>query len=69
MLVLTRGVGEEVTVEGGIRFRILEIRGNSKVRVGIIAPDSVSITRSELETVPDIDDSDLDCIGVGSRLT
>jgi carbon storage regulator len=48
MLVLTRKVGESIVVaELGIVLTLLEIQGN-KVRLGISAPDEVSIYREEV---------------------
>ena len=46
MLVLSRKPGQSI-VAGEISFKILEVRGN-KVLVGIEAPDSVNIRRTEL---------------------
>lgn len=50
MLVLERGVGEEITV-GNIRIVVIRARGK-RVHIGIDAPRSVTITR------PDAKDSD-----------
>lgn len=47
MLVLTRKVGEEVVIGGNIRVRIVQI-GGGKVRIGIDAPDDVSVDRQEV---------------------
>ncbi|CAM3442417.1 carbon storage regulator CsrA [Nocardioides dubius] len=47
MLVLSRKAGESVLVGDDIEVTILEIRGDV-VRVGIAAPRSVSVQRSEL---------------------
>lgn len=47
MLVLSRKAGESVRVGDDIELTILEIRGDV-VRVGIAAPRSVSVHRSEL---------------------
>lgn len=44
MLVLSRKVGEEIVVGKDVRVRILEVVGN-RVRLGIIAPQTVSIRR------------------------
>jgi len=51
MLVLTRKVGESITIDGGIVVTITEIRG-SHVSVGIAAPQDVTIRRSELAELP-----------------
>lgn len=48
MLVLQRKRGEEILIDGCIRVKILSTKGNS-VRIGIEAPDDVSILRGELD--------------------
>jgi carbon storage regulator len=48
MLVLSRRVGEKITIGDDVVVTILAIKGN-QVRVGIDAPASVTILRSELE--------------------
>ena len=48
MLVLSRKVDQEVIVDGNIRIRVLQIKGNT-IRLGIEAPSDVHIVRSELE--------------------
>mgnify|MGYP003151381971 CR=1 FL=1 len=47
MLVLSRRMGESLVIDGVVVLTILEIT-RSAVRVGIEAPLSVNITRSEL---------------------
>jgi carbon storage regulator len=47
MLVLTRRVGEEIVIDGTIRVRVVMVRGGI-TRLGITAPPSVRVTRSEL---------------------
>lgn len=47
MLILTRKVGEKITAGPDITFTIVKIKGNS-VRVGIEAPDHITILRDEL---------------------
>jgi carbon storage regulator len=47
MLVLTRRIGEEIVIGGNISVSIVAIQGN-KVRLGIAAPDSVTIDRQEV---------------------
>jgi carbon storage regulator len=47
MLVLTRRVGEEIVIAGGIRVRVLAVKG-PVVRVGITAPSFVRVLRLEL---------------------
>lgn len=48
MLILTRKVGEKIVIgDGDIVFEILNNK-NGQVRVGISAPDHVSIHREEI---------------------
>jgi carbon storage regulator len=47
VLILTRREGESLILGGDTVIRILGVRGNN-VRVGIEAPEDVSIVRSEL---------------------
>jgi len=47
MLVLTRRLGEEIVIGGNVFVRIVDVQG-SKVRVGIDAPQSVSVDRREV---------------------
>lgn len=47
MLVLTRRVGEEIVINGNVRITVLETRGG-QVRLGIIAPQTVPVLRSEI---------------------
>lgn len=47
MLVLSRKVGEQVVIDGGITVTITSIDGN-KVRLGISAPPDVRIDRAEV---------------------
>jgi carbon storage regulator len=47
MLVLSRKVGEKVVIGNCICVTVVDVKGN-KVKLGISAPDDVSILRSEL---------------------
>ncbi|MDD5558278.1 carbon storage regulator CsrA [Candidatus Methylomirabilis sp.] len=47
MLILTRKVGEEITIAEQIVISVLEVRG-SQVRLGIVAPPSITIHRGEI---------------------
>lgn len=47
MLVLSRKLGEEIIIGDDIRVRVLAINGN-QIRLGFVAPRSVSIQRQEL---------------------
>ena len=47
MLVLTRQLEEEIVIGNDVRVKVLSITGGS-VRLGITAPQAVSIHRSEI---------------------
>ena len=47
MLILSRKPGEKIMIDEHITFQIMEIKGN-QVRLGIDAPDNVSIHREEI---------------------
>lgn len=47
MLVLTRKTRETILIDGRIEVCVIQVRGN-RVRLGIKAPASVSIERSEI---------------------
>ena len=47
MLVLTRKIGEIITIDGDIKIQIVQVRGQ-QVRVGIDAPKDKKIQRGEL---------------------
>lgn len=47
MLVLSRRLGEEIVIDGQIRLVVLGVR-QGRVRLGISAPDSVSVDRKEI---------------------
>lgn len=47
MLVLSRKLGEEILIGDGIRVTVVATKGG-KGRLGISAPDEVSIRRAEL---------------------
>ena len=48
MLVLSRKKNESIIIDGNISIQVLEVRGN-KIRLGIKAPNEVSVMRSELK--------------------
>lgn len=50
MLILTRKSGQELILDGQIRIRVLCTRSGS-VRLGIEAPEEVSVFRGELDRV------------------
>ena len=47
MLVLSRKVNEEVVIGNNIKVTIVRVAGN-RVRIGISAPDDVTIRRAEI---------------------
>lgn len=49
MLVLSRKAGEEITVGLSVRIRVLQVRGH-RVRIGVTAPQSISVHRGETQT-------------------
>ena len=53
MLVLTRKVGETLTIDGDIQIQIVQVRGK-QVRVGISAPKERKIQRGELAVRPSV---------------
>lgn len=67
MLVLSRKKDETIVVDNAICVTVLEVRGN-RVRLGIEAPQSVPIQRSEIRpfSKPRELDADRDATGAGS---
>ena len=51
MLVLSRKIGERILIEPGIEIAVVDVRGG-KVRIGIVAPESVRIRRDEISATP-----------------
>lgn len=47
MLILTRRVGEKLQIGDDVSVTVLSIKGN-QVRIGIDAPDDVTIHREEI---------------------
>ncbi len=47
MLVLSRKINDEIIIDENVTVRVLRVKGNT-VRIGITAPDDVSIMRGEL---------------------
>jgi len=47
MLVLSRRIGETIVINGDIQVKVLSIQGN-KVRLGVVAPEHVSVDRQEV---------------------
>ena len=50
MLVLTRQAGESIRIGENIEITVLEVRAGA-VKIGIAAPRSVRVFRSELESI------------------
>jgi carbon storage regulator len=47
MLVLSRKIGEKIVIGSDVTITVVAVQGN-KVRIGIDAPDHVTILRGEL---------------------
>jgi len=47
MLVLSRRIGETIVINGDIQVKVLSVQGN-KVRLGVVAPEHVSVDRQEV---------------------
>lgn len=47
MLILTRKLGEEITIGDDITIKLLEVKG-AQVKLGIEAPQEISIHRKEI---------------------
>ena len=47
MLVLSRKKNESIVINGNIRIEVLQIKGK-QIRLGITAPSSMKVLRSEL---------------------
>ncbi len=47
MLILTRKLGESITIDNDIKITVLGIYGK-QVKLGILAPDRVSVHREEI---------------------
>lgn len=50
MLVLTRKVGEAILIGSSVTVRVLEIKSNGDVKLGIDAPKHVNVLRDDLKT-------------------
>lgn len=47
MLVLSRKLGEKIVIDGNITITVVEVRGE-KVRIGVDAPQNVTVHREEI---------------------
>ena len=59
MLVLTRKVGQSVMIGDSVQVTLVEVRGD-QVRLGISAPVSIVVRRTELLNRPPTAGSDAD---------
>lgn len=50
MLILTRKLGESITIGDDVKITFLEIRGK-QIRVGVVAPKHVAVHREEVYNV------------------
>uniref|UniRef100_A0A7C2K1D1 Translational regulator CsrA n=1 Tax=Schlesneria paludicola TaxID=360056 RepID=A0A7C2K1D1_9PLAN len=66
MLVLTRKRGESISIDGRIEVRVLSVQGN-RVRLGVTAPDSVSVRRGELVFDVEMEPNDVASLQEGRR--
>jgi carbon storage regulator len=57
MLVLNRKEGQSIELSGGIRVMVVSIVGR-RVRIGIDAPNSIGILRTELVLEDEKEDAD-----------
>lgn len=55
MLVLSRKVGESITIDGHIKVKVIAVRGN-RIRLGFEAPEFCQIRRSEWLELPGNDE-------------
>jgi len=62
MLVLSRKAEESIVIADQIKVVILGVRGNT-VRIGVDAPDEISIRRMELLKKNERDEAAVDCRG------
>ena len=52
MLILSRRKGESLSIGSDVEITVIEVSGD-KVRLGINAPDDVSVLRTELKRTAD----------------
>lgn len=64
MLVLSRKTKQSIVLSGNITIEVLEVRRRS-VKIGITAPDQVSIVRAEVSRVPELAHQQLAVSGPG----
>lgn len=49
MLVLSRKINESIVIADNIRIKVLDVKGD-KVKIGVLAPEDVTVLRDELYT-------------------
>jgi len=49
MLVLSRKIGDEIVIGGCIRVKVVAVHG-SRVRLGIVADESIAVHRAEVKS-------------------
>jgi len=54
VLVITRKVGEEIEIGGGVRVKVLGVRGQ-RVSIGIDAPRKVRVSRVDVKERPTLE--------------
>jgi len=67
MLVLTRKLGEEIIIGGDIVVTVVEV-ANGRVKLGIVAPKSVRVDRSEVRDQREKADAPMDPVIIQNRL-
>jgi carbon storage regulator CsrA len=60
MLVLSRKIGETIIIGDAIRVTVVDI-GQGRVKIGIHAPDSVSVDREEVHERKSVEREILSC--------
>jgi carbon storage regulator len=52
LLVLSRKIGQHIVIGDDVRITVLRVNGD-EVRLGIAAPESVTVVREEIGTMRD----------------